>query len=342
MNTLFWKYLPLKPALYPWANKFFGPRFLSWTTQAALPVAQRMAQGVVVNDKIYVFGGDEFKEYAEGHVFTKPAETVFVYDTQAKSWDTAGPVKTPRSHCAAFRHGENRICVMGGFEKVPGQWARSNKIEFFDCATHTWTSGGNFPANRNHYAAVLVDDRYIYAIGGRLDASSDFDLTNQVIRHDLETNEVCWPGTIAPLPTPRASLTAVVGKDGLIYALGGLNDAGDLDTVEAFDPAANEWHSKAPMLMPRRDFSAVVGPSGHIYVLGGMTQGASVPYGERYDPALDSWTPVPDLPEARMYHTAAITQENRIFVIGGQLKEDCSADPVLMDSVWATTQAVTD
>ncbi|WP_420795846.1 Kelch repeat-containing protein [Ktedonobacter racemifer] len=39
----------------------------------------------------------------------------------------------------------------------------------------------------------------------------------------------------------RTGLTAAVGPDGRIYAIGGRNASGPLKTVEAYDPRTNTW-----------------------------------------------------------------------------------------------------
>lgn len=342
MASLFWKYVPMKARFYRQLNRLFGLRSLDWQAQSPLPVARRYAKAVTVNDKIYVFGGDEFEKFVDGYLISTPGEAVFEYDMAAKSWSTISTMPTPRAHCSAFRYGQNKICVVGGASKHPHSWGKSNAIEIFDWTTQSWSSGGTIQMPTTLYAAVLIQDRYIYAFGGLGGESSGFNHSNYVYRQDLQENLSSWPGTYAPMPTARNSLVTIVGKDGLIYAMGGMNDAGPLATVEAYDPDTDQWQTKAPMLMPRRNFDAVVGPNGHIYVFGGMSGGAAIAWAEKYDPATDSWIPLPDLPGARMDHTAVVAQDNRIHVIGGQEKESCHADPVFLASVLATTQPVTE
>lgn len=341
MNSLFWNIMPVKSLFYPRFRNLFAPRYLSWTPQAPLPVARRSVQAVAVNDKIFVFGGDELDEIINGHLISVPGADVLEYDMSAKSWSTVSTMPTPRSGCMVFRYGTNKICVVGGFEKRPNQWTKSDKIEIFDWTTNTWSSGGVFVMPTILYSAVLIEDRYIFTFGGMSGEASGWNDLTYVFRHDLQERTASWPGTFAPMPTARKHLTAVVGAQGLIYAMGGMNDEGVLATVEAYDPDENTWQTRAPMLVPRREFAAVVGPNGFIYVFGGMCGGAAMPYAERYDPFTDSWTPAPDLPGARMSHAAVIGQDNRIFVIGGQQKESCFEDPVFLDSVVATTQPVT-
>ena len=114
--------MPLKPTFYNGLNKLFGLRFLSWHPQAPLPVARRNPSAVVVNDKIHVFGGDEFEKYVDRYLITIPGEAVLEYDMATGAWATIGTMPTPRSHCAAFRYGATKIYVVGGFSKQPHSW----------------------------------------------------------------------------------------------------------------------------------------------------------------------------------------------------------------------------
>jgi N-acetylneuraminic acid mutarotase len=342
MNSVIWKHLPAKPVISPWLRTLFGWRDLEWSAKASLPVARVHAGAVASSGKIHVFGGMEFSEIVDGHLFTVPGEPVFQYDPATNIWTTAGDMPTPRTGCSVMRFSDGRVCVVGGFEKQPNQWVKNADIDIFDPETHGWTSAGQFHFGTTHYAAVLVDDRYLYAFGGIDTASGAFFTSRAVWRQDLQEGTGTWPGTMPLMPTPRQGHVAVAGPDGLIYVLGGLNDTGTLASVEAYDPEANSWQTPAPMLTARRDFAAVVGPAGHIYVFGGMCGGAATACAEKYDPGSDSWTHLSDLPGPCMGHCAAVSAEGRVFLIGGIEKESCAADPVFLDRVLAATSPLTE
>ena len=57
-----------------------------------------------------------------------------------------------------------------------------------------------------------------------------------------------WEGGPSQLymPTPRDSIYATVSK-GIIYVIGGFSSGARLPTVESFNPATNQWTTKAPM-----------------------------------------------------------------------------------------------
>jgi len=342
MNPVVWKHLPGKPFFYPLLRKLFGWRDLAWSPRASLPVARANAGEIASADRIYLIGGTEFSEIVDGYLLTVPGQPVYQYDPAMNIWNTAGIMPVPRSRCSVMKFSDGRICVVGGFEKQPNQWVRNSNIDIFDPQTQNWTSKGQLHFGPTHYAAVLVDDRYVYAFGGIDTASGEFLTSRAVLCQDIEENTATWPGKIPLMPTPRQGHVCVAGTDGLIYVLGGLNDSGTLASVEAYDRGANSWQPRAPMLVARREFAAVVGPAGHIYVFGGMSGEAATATAEQYDPVLDSWTPLSDLPGPCMGHAAVVSNENRVFLIGGMEKESCAADPVFLDRVWASTSPLTE
>jgi N-acetylneuraminic acid mutarotase len=88
--------------------------------------------------------------------------------------------------------------------------------------------------------------------------------------------------------------------------------------VEAYDPAADIWTTKADM-PTARTLSAIAVVDGRIYVIGGVLDYAVLSAVEAYDPATDTWTRKADMPTAR-YHAAACVVDGRIYVSGGATK----------------------
>ena len=58
--------------------------------------------------------------------------------------------------------------------------------------------------------------------------------------------------------------------DGYIYAVGGWEGTGRLDSIERYDPQLNTWSCVAPMKMAVTS-PAVVASDGHLYVTGMCT-----------------------------------------------------------------------
>ncbi|HZZ81774.1 MAG TPA: kelch repeat-containing protein [Gemmataceae bacterium] len=121
--------------------------------------------------------------------------------------------------------------------------------------------------------------------------------------------------SLANMPTARSELAAVTGSDGRIYAIGGANASGRLDTVEVYDPIANTWAKAAPMPTARYQLAATIGPDNLIYAIGGQS---SIPkIVEAYNPTTNKWTTVAPTPTARNALAAATGPDGRIYAIGG-------------------------
>ena len=78
------------------------------------------------------------------------------------------------------------------------------------------------------------------------------------------------------MPTARYALAGVLGPDGRIYAIGGYNGSGVLNTVEAYNPKTNSWTSEAPMPTARGYLAAALGPDGRIYAIGGQDRSGNI------------------------------------------------------------------
>lgn len=94
------------------------------------------------------------------------------------------------------------------------------------------------------------------------------------------------------MPTKRSDFTMVTLHN-IIYAIGGNDENGILDTVEIYDPATNAWAQGPSMIVPRKNAAVAVHKS-KIYAIGGfhpslMSVTVTV---ERFDFDKNSWTMV--------------------------------------------------
>ena len=82
--------------------------------------------------------------------------------------------------------------------------------------------------------------------------------------------------------------------DGKLYAIGGHNSTGYLDSVERYDPSTNTWEAVAAM-GTKRGGSTAVALAGKLYAMGGKAFSGASSYldsVERYDPASNAWEAV--------------------------------------------------
>ncbi len=117
------------------------------------------------------------------------------------------------------------------------------------------------------------------------------------------------------MPTERHSLCCVAVR-GTIYAIGGRDETGDLDTVEAYDPILDGWTTRSSLPTLREGFScAAVG--GKIYAVGGFVSTSGyMDTVEEYDPVQDAWTTRASLSKARTLPTCAAVA-GKLYAIGG-------------------------
>ncbi|XP_029820531.1 kelch-like protein 18 [Manacus vitellinus] len=88
---------------------------------------------------------------------------------------------------------------------------------------------------------------------------------------------------------------------GLIYAVGGLNSAGDsLNVVEVFDPIANRWEKCQPMTTARSRVGVAV-VNGLLYAIGGYDGQLRLSTVEVYNPETDSWSKVESMNSKRRF-----------------------------------------
>jgi hypothetical protein len=129
------------------------------------------------------------------------------------------------------------------------------------------------------------------------------------------------------MPQPRANATgsALTGK---LVVVGGSNSSGDLDTCQAFDPAAELWSDCPPMLLPRQGAGSAV-LLNRLYVIGGANAEGTVTFSEMFDPTTETWQLIntPMLVDSSGWQDLGVGQiETRIYAIGGREGES------LMDS----------
>jgi len=267
-----------------------------WKSAAPMPKGAEEVYGIAAGGKLYVFGGLGLG--------WKPMGMVMEYDPDTDRWTRKRDM--PRGlHHVALAEVKGRIYMFGGFtlpEKGEAMWVPVNQAWEYDPKTDVWRSVAPLPAARGSANAIHVNGR-IHVIGGAAfpaGLKEEWVHPSRIIAvgthevYDLASNS--WTKA-ADMPTPR-NHAAGGAVDNRIYIIGGrigsvfIPNAFNIDLVEEYDPATDQWRLRAPM-PTQRSATAWGVYGGNIYVAGGEIRHRDI-WGtytavEAFDPRSNSW-----------------------------------------------------
>lgn len=123
------------------------------------------------------------------------------------------------------------------------------------------------------------------------------------------------------LNVPRAQLGFATDDTGRVYALGGVNDEGQvLSSTERFDLANDEWVMMAPLPAARVGATAASDGQGHLFLFGGGTANTATSVSNtayRYIVATNTWNAVAPLPAPVRESVAVAAPNGKIYLLGG-------------------------
>ncbi len=253
----------------------------AWSTAAPLVgMGPVVGQGGAVDalNHIIVFGGTTVPDgdIAEGRAYDPVTGTTFTVPNVG--------VSVPAVNFATAVDEQHRIYRLGGGPGASG--FNSGSMERYSGLTNSWESLAYLPFTRASIFAAYDGNGHIWGFGGY--TSFGTPRLHDTIKYTVSTNTWETVGSLF-LPIPASSGQAVLGADGRIYVIGGLEgsygfaasgkvyvlDLSVPDPVLAAGPVLNT---------PRYDFGAVLGSDGFIYVMGGYSaSGAPLSSVERLD-----------------------------------------------------------
>lgn len=248
---------------------------------------------------------------------TQNASLVESYDPNTDQWQTVASMPTGRASLAATTALDGRIFALGG-SKVDdnGHWTPLKTAEVYDPKTNAWQALSTMSVARSSLAAATAADGRIFVFGG-LDANRQALSTTEA--YDPKTNQ--WK-TVAKMPTPRQLLAAATASDGRIFVFGGASGNGPssntyLSTVEAYNPATDQWQTVAQLPLARGGLAAVNDSKGNLFVLGGRSTINTAWVVDVYAPSTNQWKSGTHMIYPRNNLAAATAVDGRIFVFGG-------------------------
>ena len=295
-----------------------------WTTAAPSPIPRMESGRVVVDGKIYLFGGLTDSSL-------NATTRVDVYDPASDSWTQLSDMPDEITHAIPVVDG-NTVWIVGGFYgDHPG--AAANDVWMYDIRSNTWSQGTDLPELRAGGGTAIIG-RELHYFGGYASDRQTNEPDHWVL--DLD-NPVAWT-TAADMPSPRGHLGVAV-LDGKIYAIGGqvghdgTNSQSEL--VHAYDPTTDTWTQVASLPFARSHHEGgTFVQDGHIIVAGGQTNTiGNTDDVSAYDPTTDTWKTLPTLPVG-LNSVASAVINNQFYVLTGTINGNTSPTTTSYVSPW--------
>jgi hypothetical protein len=295
-----------------------GEGSFSWSEAAPCPVARFEASGVVVDGELWVMGG-----FLSSNLEVTPR--VDIYAPGTDSWRLGSDLPGAQTHFGVVSR-DSEIILVGGFDGDARAWSTTRAVWRWQGDAAGWIAGPGLPAPRAAVAAGLVGT-VVHAAGGLADDGNTD--SGDHVAWDL-AGEPGWTSA-APLPNPR-NHGGGAASGGLFFAIAGRRGwdevAGDLTSVDAFDPATGAWTGRAPLPIERSEIGAstLTLSDGRLLVIGGSVAGVH-PSADVfvYDPALDAWGRLPSLPARRKGAVAARIGASIVVTTGSPTSTDPAA-----------------
>lgn len=216
-----------------------------WENLGNAPIELHHLQPVVIGSNIYVVGA-----FTCCYPREQAVAEIYVFDTLSLTWDVAGSIPSTRLRgSAAAVAKDDRIYLLGGNTQGHDGGAVA-WFDEFDPVTGQWRELPDAPHARDHFAAVLVNQRLI-AAAGRQSALPN-PSANAVAQTDIYDFDRGQWRSVSLIPTPRGGAVAVAHGENVIVAGGEINTANTaLDVVESFDLTTETWQSLPAMKVGR-------------------------------------------------------------------------------------------
>ncbi len=310
----------------------------TWATAAPIPQGAEEVYGIASGGRMYVFGG-----LAPGW---KAMGMVLEFDPATNAWTRKKDMPVYQHHVALAELG-GKIYFFGGY-RLPDSgratWIPMDTAWEYDPRADSWRALAPVPQARGSASAAVVNGKIHLMGGATLPPGIKDEFIHPSRNVSVGTHEVYDPATNswstrAALPTPR-NHAAIGVVDGRIYMVGGragsvfIPNALNVDIVEEYNPATDQWRLRAPMPTPRS--AAAWGVyNGRVYVAGGEIRHRDF-WGtyttvEAYDPKSDAWTRLPPMPMPR-HGLAGDFIGNRFHLISGSLQSGTNLPGLVTNS----------
>ena len=246
----------------------FDPKTNTWKTLAMAPMEFHHFQAISFKNEIYVIGA-----LTGGYPHETPLTHFLIFNPKTNTWREGAeiPADRRRGSAGVLTRGDKIYMVCG---IVDGHYADFVPwFDEYDTKTGKWTMLPDAPRPRDHFGAVLVDDK-VYASGGRTSHAEIGKVLDLVIPEvdffDFKTNQ--WATVEAGLPTPRGG-TSSIGNGKYLLVMNGESTVQEAShaEVEVLDTKTGIW-STLPSLGQGRHGTGVIYYKGKLYVAAGSAK----------------------------------------------------------------------
>ncbi|MDZ7725925.1 MAG: family 16 glycoside hydrolase [candidate division KSB1 bacterium] len=236
----------------------FDPQTHSWKAKGKSPLEIHHFQAVVYGDAVYLMGA-----MTGGYPREHPLQHIWMYYPQTDTWKQGAeiPENRRRGGAGAVLYND-KIYLVGGI-KFGHTSGTTNSFDSYDLKTGEWDILTDAPHIRDHFPAVVVDDK-LYCIGGRNTSvhhpdnfGAFFSATvPQVDYYDFKEEK--WFTLKEPLPVPTAAGGMVSIGTNLIYMGGEASQAQAYNQTQCLDLSTGTWTQLAPLSIGRHGSSAIL------------------------------------------------------------------------------------
>lgn len=215
----------------------------SWSEGAAPPIELHHFQPIIFEDAVYIVGA-----LTGGYPAETPVSNVYIYHPETDSWEKGHEIPEERRRGSTGNVlFEDQIFVASGIKN--GHIGDHKKwFDRYNPKTGEWEVLPDAPRTRDHFQAVLAEDKMVL-VAGRLSNAPDntFNLTiPEVDVFDFKTNT--WSTLEKNLPTQRAGNMAVFYNNEVVVVGGeSASQVVAHSEVEALNLEDNSWRTLAPL-----------------------------------------------------------------------------------------------
>jgi len=230
----------------------YDPATDSWSSRNPAGTARVCPSAVVVNEKIYIFGG-----FMEGGA---PIGTVEEYTPATDSWVTKTPMPTALAFTTAAAVG-TKIYLFGG--DLAGQCCSvTNAVSEYDTAANSWRAMDPMPIYSRSRSAAALNGK-VYLFGGVLPYTTETDVFDPSAATGSQ-----WK-TKTPRPTACEGSPTIVYNN-LIFLFACWNTPVATAPFDVYVPENDTWVSGPPVPRGASAYDAGL-INGMIYVTAGGT-----------------------------------------------------------------------